>query len=175
VRHGEAQGQRTVLRACGVAKRHAGNALLLEKARHETRYGFLKDGEVGWLGVQAEMAHPDVSSDEGADDGALHLWAFAGQVAQGYVVKAKKAVAIEPEPLLELESVEALLAPRLGGRGVEQLAAAIAAAHVEVVVLDDAALGIRDVLQTGLAVDHPDLLARRRDLDTDVGGRVANL
>jgi hypothetical protein len=57
---------------------------------------------------------------------------------------------------------------------VIQTAAAIFAVGIELVVLDDLACTIGDVLHTGLTIDDPYLLTCRRDVDANISSRLAD-
>ena len=120
------------------------------------------------------MSHPEVGRHQRAYSRVLDGRTLLPRQPKSNRVEAEQAIASIAKPLLHPQSVVALQAPGRRSSLVVQVAATVLAVGVELVVGDDFARAVCNVLDARLAVDHPYLLTRRRDLDANIRLRGAH-
>ena len=101
----------TILDASGVAERETGNVALLEKPCHIA--GHWRDrhhvfGEVGWLGMQSKMAHPEVRVYEGTDRCIYNGRALFSWYTESNIIVAIISTSIQTEVAANPQAVKAL-------------------------------------------------------------------
>ena len=156
----------TILGPSCITKGYTRYVLLPVQVRQVAGNRIFKGTEIGGLGMQTDVAEPEVWRDQRANRGVGYVWTLIASIAQTDRVEAIQPVTNESHVLFYPQLVEPLFVPSVRGGGVVQEAATVLAVGVEDVDGGHGARGrVSDVCDAGHAVDDPYLLAGCRGED----------